>query len=435
MLRTLILLVSLGLTWASESQSANDTPAPNIVLIFIDDMGWTDLSCYGSDLHRTPHTDRLAAEGMRFTNAYAAAHICSPTRAALMTGLSPATMNLTDWIPGHPRHNERLSMPDWSHHMPQGQPTLGEILGDAGYTTAWLGKWHLSEEPGDYFDVVDPAWNRNTNQDREDPKGVFSLTRQAIDFIEANRDGPFFLGLSHFSVHTPVRFNPEVRDRYRALVRRNGLHTHPGYAAMVEALDDSVGQLLDYLDDAGLTENTIVIFTSDNGGLDPRPTNNDPLREGKGHLYEGGTRVPLIVRWPGHVEAGAVQDVLVTTVDFLPTFAGLAGVDSLPDNLEGVDLRGLWLQGDPLAERALYWHYPHYHRGMPSSSIRVGDFKLIEFFETGQVELYNLANDPGEQRNLAQSQPEQAQAMLEQLQAWRDRVGAQMMQPNPNFQP
>lgn len=428
--------------------SADVSSQPNILFILADDLGWKDLGVYGNTVYKTPHLDRLAAEGMRFDKAYAAAHVCSPTRGSILTGLYPARTRITDWIPGHPRVGKLLP-PDWTQYLPEDYDTIGEVLQSAGYRTAWLGKWHLNKrKPGGKgkkksakerisntqqkhgFDVGQQDWNLNSEPREADPKGVYKLTRESIEFIKASRDQPWFVGLSHYAVHTPFRSQAATRDRY---IKEHGLDRRAAtYAAMVEIMDDSVGRIMAFLDSEGLRENTIVVFTSDNGGMD-WVTDNTPLRGGKGTLYEGGTRVPLIVNWPGKIEAGSVTNALSISTDFFPTFAHLAGGSVGTYVGDGVNLEPVFFEGAPIERDALYWHYPHYHKGKPGGSVITGTYKLIEFFENGAIELYDLSRDPGEKENISSENPEIVRHMLGALHAWRADVGAQVMSKNPDF--
>lgn len=408
---------------------------PNIVFILADDMGYMDPGCYGSSLYRTPNIDRLAAQGTRFTQYRTAAHVCSPTRASLMTGKYPARLHLTDFLKGHPKSFAVLQVPDWTTALPESEVTLAEMLKPQGYATAWLGKWHLGGDTRDHgFDAGDQDWKQNTKEDAKDPKGVFTLNAEAFDFISKNRGKPFFVALSHYAVHGPVRCEENLRKDYEKLVaERKPRQTHAGFAAMVEALDTSVGQVLDFLDREKLASDTLVIFCSDNGG-ESRFTDNHPLRGGKGTLYEGGVRVPLIARWPGRVPAGKTSDARLFSTDFLPTFAALAGA-AKPDQVDGLDVTSA-LEGKADGTRdTLYWHYPHYHNEKPSGSILKGDWKLIEWFETGKTELFNLASDPGEAKDVAADNPAKNAELLAALRAWRQEVGAQMMTPNPAYDP
>lgn len=442
-----VCYVLTALAWPGLS-AAKEEQRPNILFILIDDLGWSDLSCYGSAVNRTPHIDRLAGEGTRFTQAYAAAHICSPTRGSIMTGKFPARTHITDWIPGH-KKTGKLKVPDWTQALPDEEITLGEMLQQAGYKTAWFGKWHLRglpeaerrrlgndariSNPQQFhgFDAGTQNWRLNSGKSQNDPKGVFELTDEVTGFIEQTDDQPWFIGLSHYSVHTPVRYNDSIQKKIEDTLPA-GRKKYAGYAAMLESLDDSIGRLMAYLKSHDLERDTLVVFFSDNGGLTSE-TGNDPLRDGKGTLYEGGTRVPMIVRWPGRIPPGDTSDAMLCSVDFYPTFAALAGVEALEQQVDGINVLDHLIRGVPVERDTLYWHYPHYHRGMPGGSIRQGDYKLIEFFEDGTLELYNLKNDLGEKKNLVATMPEKAEELHALLRQWRKAVGAQMMTPNPDY--
>ncbi|HVJ84373.1 MAG TPA: sulfatase [Caulifigura sp.] len=415
--------------------SAHAAEKPNILVILGDDLGQRDLGCYGSDLYRTPHLDRLASQGTRFTRAYTAAHVCSPTRASLLTGKFPARLHLTDWLTGHVKPHAKLRIPEWATELPQSEVTLAEMLKPSGYATAWLGKWHLGQGAPDHgFDAGNQSWELNRKKDEDDPKGVFTLTKEAIEFIDQNKERPFFLSVSHYAPHGPVRFNEKLKDEYQATVdAKNPRQSNAGYAAMIEAFDTSIGQLLEALDQRKLTDNTLVLFLSDNGG-ELNFTNNTPLREGKGTLYEGGVRIPLIARWPGKIPAGQVSDTVICSVDLFPTFAAVAG-GSLPQNIDGVNITDVLSGKKKELDRTLCWHYPHYHREKPSGSILKGDWKLIEWFESGKTELFRLDQDPYEQNDLAEKEPQRAAELLGELNRWRKDVGAQMPTPNPDYDP
>jgi arylsulfatase A len=463
-LLALLLLPPSFLTTAARASAAAHDP-PNVVLIFADDLGWADLGCYGSRFHKSPHIDRLAAEGMRFTQAYSASPVCSPTRAALLTGKYPARIGLNDFIPGepHPR-KDKVQPPESLGQLPLAEITLPELLSQAGYTTAAIGKWHLGGEGFEPrqsgFEVALGGFERGSVKSHfapyqgtrqlpgleEPPKGEYitdRLTDEAEAFLEAHAEEPFFLYLSHYAVHTPIQAQPEVIARYESVPQPAGLQRNPVYAAMVDSVDQSTGRILAKLDALKLRDNTIVIFTSDNGGLatsgQPTPlpaTNNAPLREGKGYLYEGGIRVDLIVRWPGRVKPDTTCDVPTSTIDLPPTIAAVCGV-TFPDGIDGVSILPLLKGGNQLARDTLYWHYPHYspQGGRPSGAIREGDFKLIEFYEQGRRELFDLAQDIGERRNLVDRAPEQAKRLAAKLTSWRAELNAAMPGPNPNFVP
>jgi arylsulfatase A-like enzyme len=409
---------------------------PSVVLINADDLGVNDLGCYGRKDHSTPHLDRLAAQGLRFTSAYCAQPICSPSRAALMTGKWPARLHLTTYLPGRPDTKAQMLLhPKMRMQLPLEEKTLAEVFRDAGYATACVGKWHLGNKgflPAQQgFDVVFAGRPNTTPSATEGGKGEYELTAQAVKFVESNRDRPFFLYLAHNNPHIPLAAKPE-------LVKKNRDAFNPVYAAVIETLDDAVGQLLAKLDELKLRDRTIVVFTSDNGGVhvpelreDP-PTHNTPFRAGKGFLYEGGLRVPLLVRWPGKIKP-AVSAVPVVNTDLLPTLAELAGVKA-PADLDGVSFAPLLLgKGDP-APRALYWHFPHYNNqgGRPGGAVREGGWKLIQFYETNRAELYDLHRDAGEANDLARAHPARVTAMRAKLAAWRKSVKAQENARNPD---
>jgi arylsulfatase A-like enzyme len=460
--RGLWLLAALTLT-PTATNAADDRP--NVVLILADDLGAVDLGCYGSRFYRTPHLDRLAAGGRQFRQAYAACPVCSPTRAALMTGKNPARLHLTDWLPGRPDlPGQRLRRPAFRQELPLAEVTLAEALKSAGYATAIFGKWHLGgagfeptrqgfdvnvggEGAGSPMSYIAP-FSRNGRSMlglADAPPGQYltdRLTLEAERFIDANKAQPFFVYLPHYAVHTPLTAKPEVEAKYPKWDGTpHGRQENPTYAAMIESLDDSVGRIVAKLDALDLTRRTVVIFTSDNGGLATREgprtpaTINTPFREGKGWLYEGGLRVPLIVSWPGHVTPGP-EDTPVGSADLWPTVQALCGLANVPE-VDGVNLAALLTDGKPIGGRPLYWHYPHYSNqgGRPGGAIRDGDWKLIEFYETGRRELFNLAKDRSESTNLAAKEPAKVDELAAKLAAWRSAVGAQENSPNPDYVP
>lgn len=450
---------------------SNATAAPpNVVLILVDDMGWMDLSCQGSDYFKTPRIDQLASEGMRFTDAYAACAVCSPTRAAVMTGRWPARLGVTDWIRarfqrggiGTPEANptqfvggpkRKLLCPPNPYWLEHSEVTVAELLKPKGYASCHVGKWHLGDPawypPGQGFDLnvagcdigqppsyFDPYTHpRYSFDDQMQPRkaGEFLSHREADecrDFIVANREQPFFLYYCPYAVHTPIQAIPEVAAKY---ARDDKKPVNAKYAAMVESVDDAVGTILDTLKAQGLEENTLVIFTSDNGGL-KGPTDNSPLRSGKGYAYEGGVRVPLIVRWPGEVAAGTVSHEPVTSVDYWPTIAEATG-NPIPPSVDGVSLVShLRSEGKASLNREfIHWHFPHYrHSPGPYSIIRSGDWKLIKWYEGGS-ELYNLKDDLGETTDLAATQADRAAELEATLMAELKRVGAKIPRENPEF--
>ncbi len=455
----LVSVLVAGLLLAVPSLAAGKL---NVVLIVADDLGWADLGCYGSKYHKTPNLDRLAASGMRFTDSCAGAPVCSPTRAALMTGQYPARLNLTDWLPGRPdRPDQMLLRPAIAQELPASVPTLPAALKAAGYVTGHVGKWHLggkgagplqrgfdvnvagdqSGSPLSYFAPFQRDGRFMPGLEKA-PEGEYltdRLTAEAEKFLEANRDRPFFLYLPHYAVHIPMKARPDLVARYKA--GPPGQQGNPIYAAMIESLDQGVGRVLAKLDDLKLTDHTLVIFTSDNGGLcvlegpNTPPTINTPLREGKGYLYEGGLRVPLLVSWPGVTKPGSTSTTPVMSIDLFPTILEVCGVKS-DARVDGLSL-GAVLKGEPLKRDALFWHYPHYSNqgGRPGAAVRAGDVKLIEFYEDGRRELYDVKKDLGESRNLSADRPEVVKELALKLDAWRQEVGARMTKPNPDYVP
>ncbi len=442
-------VVSTG-AWGSQERP------PNIVVILIDDMGWRDLGCYGNQFHDTPNIDRLAAEGVRFTDAYAAAPVCSPTRAAVMTGKYPARVGITDFIPGHWRPWAKLVPPPILNHLPLEEVTLAELVKPAGYVTGYFGKWHLGgraffpDRQG--FDEWVVTSGRHfaprfrTIPPESVPDGTYLadyLTDKALHFIRKHRQERFLLFLAHYAVHIPLEAKESTIEKYRRKPRPGPGVYNPVYAAMVEHVDESVGKILRLLEELGLEDRTLVIFTSDNGGLrqrfdgqGPIVSSLEPLRGEKGTLYEGGIRVPMIVRWPNVARAGAVRHDLACSIDIFPTVAEAVG-QAIPEewHVDGVSLLPA-LTGSAAVERqTLYWHYPHYHHATPASAIRSGSWKLIYFYEDGRSELYNLANDLSEQTNLAQAEPEKAAALKKMLQMWLTEVGARLPTANPDYDP
>lgn len=413
---------------------------PNIIFILADDLGVNDLGAYGRRDHRTPHLDRFAAEGLRFTTAYVASPICSPSRAAILTGRAPARLHLTTFLPGRPdAPSQRVLHPSIRQHLPLGEMTLAERLRAAGYATAAIGKWHLGGagfgplEQG--FDVYHPGQATTPPSDAEGGKGEYDLTREAQRFIDANRERPFFLYLAHNNPHIPYA----ARE---TLVTANAGAFEPVYAATVETLDDSFGRLLGHLSAAGLRERTIVIFTSDNGGLHvpegphARVTHNTPFRAGKGYLYEGGLRVPLIVQGPGLARARSVDAPFLNT-DWTPTLLELAGAPPV-ERLDGISQVPLLTSGTrPPRARLLFWHLPHYTNqgSRPAGAVRDGKWKLVEHYDDDKAELFDLSVDPGESRNLAARHPARASALRARLRAWRTSVDAQENTANPDLAP
>jgi arylsulfatase A-like enzyme len=457
----LAAFVCLSNSVVAETPATKTAARPNIVFILIDDMGWADGGCFGSKFYQTPQMDALAASGMRFTQAYAACAVCSPTRAALMTGKYPARLHITDWIPGEGAPaGSRFAIPDWQQHLPLTETTLATALKKLGYATAHLGKWHLGGgeflpqhqgfdtniaggdigHPASYFWPFGAANNDHRVPglaERGGQKGTYltdQLTDEALQFIEAHQNEPFYLNFAHYAVHSPLQGKQELIDAATDRPGANG-QSNNVYAAMLRSVDESVGRILKKLDELHLADHTLVVFTSDNGGAvhfgKPPATSNAPLRNGKGTAYEGGLRVPLLVRMPGVTRPGSVCDTPVVTMDFFPTLLELAGADPSASRtaVDGASivplLRGEKAQPHP----ALFWHYPHYWNGgkiSPYSVARVGDWKLIRFYESDREELYNLASDLSETHDLATTNPDQRKELGARLDAWLKDVGAQM---------
>lgn len=482
--RIFLLLVSLAMS--ARPALADQQAPPNVVLILADDLGWADLGCTGSDLHETPHLDRLAQSGVRFTNAYSASPVCSPTRAAILTGKHPARLGITIWREGalSPPGGRKLVQATAVADLPHSETTIAMRLQAAGYRTALVGKWHLGdadhapETHGFDVNIGGTHWGApptfffpyrgefgQAKERRYVPHLEFGqpgeyltdrLTDEAIRVIDRAADAkqPFFLYLAHHAPHTPIEAKPELVKRYEAKVTPKLRHRNPVYAAMIHSLDESVGRILERLEKLGMADRTVVLFTSDNGGLvgaydGKTVTDNTPLRSGKGSLYEGGVRVPLIVRWPGVTTAGAVCHEPVISTDLYSTMIDAAGgigfqpvihsssagrLEAYPTDRDGLSLVPLLKDANARLEReALYFHYPHYYATTtPVSAVRAGDWKLLEYHEDHRVELYNLRDDLGETKNLADAKPDMAKEMLGRLQSWRKGVNARMPTPNPD---
>lgn len=454
-----LAIVIIGLTLPhSEAQTPETSPQkpapPSIVLILIDDLGWSDLAVQGNPVVDTPHLDRFAREGLRFTDAYAASPVCSPTRAALLTGLAPARLQITNHLPDRPRFtpdNPKLLPAETLDRLPREHVTVAEHLKKAGYATAFLGKWHLSG-PGDGlpafeptaqgFDIniggcsyggpptfFDPYRIPNLPDRKQGEYLPDRLADEALAFIKAHRSQPFFVCLWNYTVHWPMEA-PEADLQKYADHEGPGLND-PRYGAMIETMDRSIGRVIEGIDALGLKDDTLIIFTSDNGGFSG-VADNRPLRDAKGDLYEGGLRVPLIVRWPGQVPAGSTTAIPTVSMDLFPTILEAAGVALPEGKLDGQSLLPTFGGSRDLAQRPLFFHYPNYawHRSNRlGGAIREGRFKLIERFDDGSTELFDLKADLSEKTNLAATQPERAQTLLAKLRAWRQEVGAAMPRP------
>lgn len=465
----------------------------NVILFLIDDLGWSDLGLTGSTYYETPNVDMLAREGVFFTNAYVANPVCSPTRASILTGKYPSRIGLTNHSgtsgPWGPKY--KLKPPALVGHMPSGDVTLAEALQEAGYSTAHIGKWHLQAhhqkdrthypeangfdlniaghrmgQPGSYYFPYKSAQHPNTNvPDMDDGKAgdylTDALTDKAIAFIEAHQEQPFFLNLWYYTVHTPIIPRKDKLEKYRKKATAMGLDAtmrearadhqsfshryqdNAAYASMVESMDENIGRILNTLRRLELENDTIIVFFSDNGGLSTggsstMPTSCFPLRAGKAWVYEGGIRVPLIVKLPGKVKAGLMVEEPVVSTDIYPTILDLAGLPLRPEqHLDGVSLKALASgKEESLNREAIYFHYPHYHpinTMGPAGAVRMGDYKLVEVFETGTLELYNLRNDVGEQKDLAGAMPELAASMKKMLHDWRENSESKMPVPNSDY--
>ncbi|MBL7076797.1 MAG: sulfatase [Kiritimatiellae bacterium] len=459
MLRILSMLLLPTMLLAADQK-------PNFVFLLVDDLGWADFGCYGAEFHETPHIDRLASQGMLFRNGYAACTVCSPSRAAILTGCYPARLHLTDWITGHKRPYAKLAVPKWTTKMDHERVLLPEALREAGYATAFLGKWHLMpigqadfdqhyptshgfdiniggrewgqpKGPGKYFSPFDMP---NLDDGEAGDFLTDKLTDAAVGFMETtDKANPFLVYLSYYTLHGPIMAPPELVAKYKQKAKtfenRENEYLNPARAGMVESLDTSVGRIMAKLDELGLADNTVVILTGDNGGDNDKTTGG--LKGFKGFSHEGGTREPFLVKWPGKTKPGSTCDEMVIGTDFYPTLLEMASLSSRPEqHQDGLSIVPL-LTGEAtrLKRNVLYWHYPHYHRTKPYGAIRHGGWKLIEFFEDGALELYDLQADPNETADLAASHPEKAQKLLKELVTWRQSVGAQEMTDNPQYDP
>ena len=467
----------LFLPFVMHAGAAVDGRPPNVVVFLADDLGATDLGCFGSKFYETPHLDRLAAGGMRFSAAYSACPVCSPTRASMMTGRYPQRSDVTNFIgakqPDKWDRNTRLLPAPYATRLPLDERTIAEELHDAGYATFFAGKWHLGEKgflPTDQgFDVnkggtragspkshLSPFGNPQLSDGPPGEELSLRLADEACQFITAHADRPFLTCVSLFDVHVPLQAPPRLVEKYKAKVtnlnikeswgsERNSkvrlVQSHPIYAGMIETMDTAVGRVLDKLDELQLADDTIVIFTSDNGGLSTAEgwsTSNLPLRGGKGWLYEGGIRTPTIIRWPGVAQPGSACATPIISNDFFPTLLEAAGKKKRQSTspLDGESIVPL-LRGKAIEPRRLYWDYPHYGNqgGSPASAIRDGHWKLIEWREDDTAELYDLQSDTGEQHDLSAQQPDVAKRLRDSLANWRQEIGAKTPTPNPRYSP
>ena len=501
-----LIVVSILLTslLGNFTAGAENNRKPNVIFFLVDDLGWADVGCYGSTFHETPNIDRLAKEGMRFDNAYSTCHVCSPSRASILTGKYPARTNLTEWLGGRPERDfEKLHSAQKLRSLPDEEITLAETLKKHGYATANYGKAHLNKNPTTYgFDEAITGWVRSyyypfSNQYTKSlpaKKGDYytdKLTDAALDFIERNKDRSFFVHMEHFAVHDPIQGRKDLvhkyqrklasmkpskgpeyilepnpdgpalsKDELRALEKNDSLNSHQDkrvwwvkqkqdnveFAGMLEATDESLGRIRAKLTELGLADNTIVIFTADNGGMSASnqyrgvnhsrkflnsrfASSNLPLRGAKGWNYEGGVRVPLVVHWPGKTKANSTSHAMVTGTDYYPTLLEMMGLPTLPkQHVDGMSFLPA-LKGKAHDRGAIYWHFPHYSNHgyqSPGGAIRLGNYKLLEYFENEAVQLFDLEKDLGEQNDLSKAKPEITKKLLKMLHDWRRAVDAKM---------
>ena len=469
-MRLLALLVcTCVVALAPRSVQAEDRK-PNFVFILVDDLGWTDLGCFGSSFYDTPNCDKLAKSGERFTSAYAACQVCSPTRASIVTGRYPTRTGITDYIGAAQPQNWKRKTPmlpaPYATQLAHDATTIAEVLKKNGYATFFAGKWHLGNEP--YYPETQGFDVNKGGHERGGPYGgkkYFSpygnprledgpagehlpdrLATETVKFMTQHKDQPFLAYLAFYTVHTPLMAREDLKKKYEEKRKKVDqgevwgkegarqvrlIQEHAVYGGMVEAMDQAVGKVLQGIDDLGLRNNTVVMFMSDNGGLstsEGHPTSNLPLRAGKGWIYEGGIREPMIVRWPGVTDPGSETSQYVSSVDFFPTILDIAGIKVPSDvKLDGMSFAPV-LEGKSIDRGAIYWHYPHYGNqgGSPSAAIREGDWKLIEFYEDNHLELYNVVDDIGEKNDQAAQKPELVKEMHKKLEAWRKETGAKM---------
>ncbi len=461
--RSLALCLTSSYLMTTNGMCQVPDKTPNIVFILADDMGWKDLACYGNRFTETPNIDALAGSGIRFTQAYAACPVSSPTRASILTGKYPARLQLTNFIAGNRTDPGSPVLPaQWKPYLEAKEVTIAELLQEKGYSTGMVGKWHLGGH-----DSIAP-WNQGFTYSRMIGKNgldyynysIFidsyndeyvdngteyltdKLTEYGVEFIEKNGNKPFFLYLAYSAPHVVIVPRPDKLMKYFNKYNESAEKFNPYYSAMVESIDDGVGKIVEILREKGIINNTLIIFTSDNGGLGldelgPTPTSLIPLRKWKGHVYEGGIRVPAIISWPGFIAPGSVSDEYFTSVDYLPTISAITGIKEIPEGVDGVNITSLFLEhGKKLySERAIFWHYPHFSNqlGRPAGAVRVGDFKLVELYETGKLELFDLKHDIGESADLSKKMKKKKDELYKLLKGWRVSVNAIMPAPNPDY--
>ena len=460
-----LLLALVFIIGCNQPATREKKSPPNILFILVDDLGWKDLGCYGSNFYETPNIDKLSGEGMKFTDAYSACPVCSPTRASILTGKNPAHLGFTGHITAIGRHrypeNGRIIPPQDYMHVSLEEVMIPEIMKPLGYSTISIGKWHVGEAEKYFpthqgFDIniagyehgspptywgpyeTESTWNPVIKHlDNRKPGEYLTdrLTDEAIRFISDNKDNPFFVYLSHYGVHTPLEAPDSLVKKYEQKLVGQTEQKNAIYAAMIENMDWNIGRLLNSLKTSGLDENTIVIFCSDNGGLG-KVTNNAPLREGKGFLYEGGIRIPMIVKWPGMVSGGQIAEEAVITDDLLPTIADMIGVEA-PEDVDGVSLAPLLKGSQDLSREMIAWYYPHYspQSKNPGHAIRMGDYKLVEYYDPQQVSLFNLNKDLSEQNNLAEELPDKVNEMQKAFDIWLMDFDPILHTENPNYDP
>jgi arylsulfatase A-like enzyme len=427
---------------------------PNVIVILTDDLGVNDLGYTGSKFYETPHIDQLAKDGVQFTQAYSSSTVCSPTRAALLTGKYPARLHLTDWIHGHPApSNAKVKIPNWQKFISSDTTTLPQQFKSAGYSTALIGKWHLTpntktSENLDEYSPLKYGFDINIGGNhlgqpgsffspykipnlKDGPTNEFLTDREsdeAVKFIELNQTKPFFLYLAHYAVHQPIAGKPDVIKKFEQKNNSNIKKHNATYAALISSVDDSLGKIRETLKRLKLSDNTIIVFTSDNGGL-PQVTDNSPYRDGKGSAYEGGVRVPFIIYWPKASANQSTEPTPIQSIDIYPSLVEMTGITSQTSTIDGVSLVPLLKSSAALPVRDLFWHYPHYHRSggaRPYSAIRSGDYRLIHFYEDNRDELYNLAKDPSESQDLSNTEIEIKDKLKKKLEAWLQSTSAQL---------
>ena len=456
-----VLLIGQTVTTINQQCYSQDK-SPNIVFILTDDMGWKDLACYGNRFTETPNIDALAKNGIRFTQAYAACPVSSPTRASIMTGKYPARLQLTNFIAGNRTDKDSPVLPaNWKPYLEAREITIAELLKEKGYNTGMVGKWHLGGHDSiapwhqgfdftrmigkNSLDYYNYSIYLDSYQNEFIDKGTEYLTDKltdyGVEFIERSNEKLFFLYLAYSAPHVVIVPRPDKLMKYFRKYSQADEKFNPYYSAMVESIDDGIGRIFKSLKDEGVLENTLIVFTSDNGGLGldelgPTPTSNLPLRKWKGHVYEGGIRVPAIMSWQGKIKPGMISDEYFSSVDYLPTFCEITGIDQIPNNVDGISILPL-LSGDSRTggERPLFWHYPHFSNqlGRPAGAVRFGDYKLVESYESGRLELFDLKKDISESADLSKKMKRKTEELFKLLTEWRKNVNAQMPVPNPEF--